>query len=265
MDYVTLGTLKVSRFILGSNPFAGFSHQNPATDLAMKRFFTVAQIKATLREAEALGVNTVLGRTDNFMMRVLFEYWNEGGKIQWIAQSCPEYADNEASILRAASNGAKACFIHGGVMDNLFAQKKLDQVEPALKLISEQGMLAGVAAHNPQAIAWAEANVKVDFYMCCYYNSANRDQKAEHVSGMAEWFRDEDRTAMTEVIGTLSHPVIHYKVLAAGRNDPAAAFAYAAKQMRAGDMACVGICQKDNADMLKTDVRLLLDALTAKR
>jgi len=49
---------------------------------------------------------------------------------------------------------------------------------------------------------------------------------------------------------------IHYKVLAAGRNDPEQAFAYCCARMRPQDLACIGIFTGDDARMLETDVRL---------
>jgi len=263
MDTVQFGNVTLSRFILGSNPFSGFSHQTPETDLAMKRYFSAARIKATLRQAESLGVNTVLGRTDHHVMRVLLEYWDEGGCAQWFAQTCPEVGSHEACVSRAADGGAKACLIHGGVMDHLLAQNRLDEIPPVVDLIHQRGMLAGIAAHNPAVLAWAEeTRLDVDYYMCSYYNSAHRDQRAEHVSGMKEWFLEEDRRIMTATIQELSKPAIHYKVLAAGRNDPAEAFAVVARSLRPGDAVCVGVYPKDKPDMLREDVALFEKSLS---
>ena len=263
MDYVYIRDLKVSRFILGSNPFSGFSHQSPMVDMQMKRFFTVAAIKQIIREAESLGVNTVLARADHHVTRLLLEYWDEGGTAQWFAQTCPELGTPEVSIHRAADCGAKACHIHGGVMDYLLAQNRLGEVPALIDLIRQKGMLAGIAGHNPKVFEWAEEHLDADYYMCCYYNSAHRDERAEHVSGMKEWFLDEDRAVMAALIQKLSRPVIHYKILAAGRNDPTEAFAYAAQHMRQHDSVCVGVYPKDVPIMLRQDVRLLEESLAA--
>ena len=265
MQTITLSHLTVSRFILGSNPFSGFSHQGADTDQAMRRFFTSGQIKATLRQSEALGVNTLIARTDHHVMRLLLEYWDEGGTLQWFAQTCPEVGDPPTCIGRAHSMGAKACHIHGGWMDFLYAQGRLAEVPPAIAMIRERGMLAGIAAHNPQVIAWADDHLDVDYYMCSYYNSAHRDQRAEHVAGMEEWFLEEDRQTMTALIQRLSRPAIHYKILAAGRNDPAEAFTVAANAMRPSDMVCVGVYPKDHPDMLRQDVELFERALDSAR
>jgi len=264
MLYAQFEHLKVSRFIIGSNPFSGFSHQSPETDWAMRHFFSTARIKETLREAEALGVNTVIGRSDYHMMRTLMEYRDEGGTIQWFAQTCPEVGSHEACIMRAAGYGAKAVHLHGGVMDYLFAQGRMDEVQPALNLIRQKGMLAGIAAHNYRVIEWAEENLALDYYLCCYYNPDRRDERAGHDPNAQEQFLEEDRQNMTGLIQHLSRPVVHYKILAAGRNDPKAAFAFAASKMRENDAVCVGIYQKDHADMLREDVRLLEESLLAR-
>jgi hypothetical protein len=257
MDYIALGNVSVSRFILGSNPFSGFSHQTPEVDLAMKRYFTAETIKRTLRAAEALGINTLVGRTDHHIMRVLLEYWDEGGAIQWFAQTCPEVGNHQTCVERAASSGAKACHIHGGVMDHLLAQGGLAEIPPVVEMIHEKGMLAGIAGHDPRVFEWAERNLDVDYYLCSYYNAAHRDKRAEHISGMKEWFLEEDRRIMTELIKTLSKPVIHYKVMAAGRNDPAQALAYVKRHLRAADAVCVGVFSQGKPDMLREDVELL--------
>lgn len=261
MHYVRIGGARVSRFILGSNPFSGFSHQSGEADQAMVHYYTAAKIKETIREAESLGVNTLIARTDLHVMRVLLEYKDEGGEVQWFAQTCPGVGSNELCIGRAAEGGATGCHIHGGVMDHLLAQQRLDELPPLIELIRERGMLAGIAGHNPAVFEWARDNLDVDYYMCCHYNSAHRDERAEHVSGMREWFIEEDRARMTGLIQTLKKPAIHYKVLAAGRNDPAEAFAFTASKMRENDAVCVGVFTKDAPGMLREDVELLDRAL----
>jgi hypothetical protein len=196
-------------------------------------------------------------------MRLLMEYRDEVGTLQWFAQTCPEVGSHKDCILRAASYGAKAIHLHGGVMDYQFAQKKMEDVQPALDLAREKGMLAGIAAHNHQVIEWAEKHLDLDYYLCCYYNPDHRDERAAHDPNAAERYLEEDRQAMTDLIPQLSRPVIHYKILAAGRNEPAAAFAFAASKMRTNDAVCVGVYPKDKPDMIAEDIRLLEENLLA--
>ena len=114
---IDIGKLSVSKLIIGGNPFSGFSHISPEMDLDMKRYYKVSKIKEELSKAESIGVNTFLGRADHHVIRTLLEYWDEGGKIQWIAQTCPGVGQVDLGVYNAATGGAKACYIHGGQME----------------------------------------------------------------------------------------------------------------------------------------------------
>jgi len=263
MQTIPFYHLNVSRLILGSNPFSGFSHQSPQVDWDMRHYFSTSTILKILFQAEALGINTMIARTDFHVMRMLLEYRDQGGTLQWFSQTCPEVGSHEVGILRASSYGAKACHLHGGVMDHAFAQGELDDVQPALDLIREKGMLAGIAAHNPRVLEWAEEHLELDYYLASYYNPTPRDAHAAHNPDEEEHYLEEDRQEMTNLIPRLSKPVVHYKIMAAGRNDPAAAFAFAASKMRATDAVCVGVYPKIKPDMLAEDVRLLEEALAS--
>jgi hypothetical protein len=244
--------------VIGGNPFSGFSHQNPEKDREMVRYFTVARIKETLHQAEAMGINTVLSRADRHLVRVMAEYWDEGGKIQWIAQTCPEFGGPLIGAQNAIRGGASAVYLHGGQMDFLYAQKRLEEAREAIHFIKAAGLPAGVAAHKPFVHQWANENLEeFDFHMCSYYNPTPRDQNAAHVHGMVEVFAPEDRDQMVAIIPDLDRPVIHYKIFAAGRTPPAEAFAFLGKHLRPQDAVCVGIFPKDNPDMLAEDLMLL--------
>jgi hypothetical protein len=258
---VRLGDLEVSRFIIGGNPFSGFAHQTPERAHEMKHYYTTARIKETLKEAERVGIDTFIGRADNHIIRVLMEYWDEGGTIQWVAQTCPGIGTMERGVANAVGGGAKGCFLHGGEMDYRVVNGKTDDVAGAVEKIRGAGMPAGTAGHNPKVFAWAEENLDLDFYMCSYYNAAHRDKNAELQSGQPEWFNDEDRDIMVNVIQGLSRPAIHYKVMAAGRNDSKEALEFVAQHLRPQDAVCVGVFMKDNPKMLEEDVQYLEQAL----
>jgi hypothetical protein len=263
MHTTTIGHVTVSRFILGSNPFSTFSHQGEDVDLAMRRYFTTARIKAVMRDAEGLGISGLIARGDHHVLRLLFEYREEGGTLQWFAQTCPELGSIARGVQYAIQGGAVACHIHGGVMDNLVANHRLDEVPEAIKMIRDAGMIAGMAGHTPAVFRWAEEHVDVDYYMCSYYNPIPRTENPEHQRGFHETYLEEDRAVMTATIAGLSKPVIHYKVLAAGRNAPRDAFAYVAQHLRPQDAVCVGVYPEHQPTMLADDVALFSEACAA--
>jgi hypothetical protein len=197
-----------------------------------------------------------IGRSDRHITRMLYEYHTEGGTLQWVAQTCPEMASISRSIDDALGEGAKACYIHGGVMDNLLARGELKEIPGLIQKIRDAGLPAGIAGHNPKVFEWAEDHLDVDFYMCSYYNSASRDQEAEMRTGRPEWFVDGDRDIMVKLIQKLKHPAIHYKILAAGRKSPREAFEFAARHLRPGDAVCIGIYPEHKPEMLVEDAAL---------
>jgi putative intracellular protease/amidase len=227
----------------------------------MRSYYTTARIKETLRQAERLGINTFIGRCDRHITRTLLEYRDEGGAIQWIAQTAPELASLNHSIREALFGGARAIYIHGGQMEYLLAHDKADDIKQTIARIHDAGLPAGVAGHTTDIFAWAEANLDVDFYMCAYYNPTSRVAGAEHVAGREEHFLPENRDDMVEMIQRLRKPAIHYKVFAAGRNDPKQAFAYVAQHLRPSDAVCFGVFTKENPNMLAQDIALFEQAL----
>jgi hypothetical protein len=261
MDKVKIGKAEVSRFIIGSNPFSGFSHQGREMDRKMMHYYTTANIKQVLRNAEELGINTIIARGDHHMLRVLMEYWDEGGKLQWFGQTCPELGPPEQTMSRVAGMGAPACHIHGGYADHLLENGRLEDLIPAVQHARKLGLIVGLAGHNTATLRWAEEHLDVDYYMCSYYNPIPRKDQAQHRSGTDEAYEEEDRRAMIELIQGLSRPAIHYKVMAAGRNAPAEALARVAEALRPGDAVCVGVYPAARPGMLKEDADLFQRSL----
>ncbi|MBW7995592.1 MAG: hypothetical protein FVQ81_03250 [Candidatus Glassbacteria bacterium] len=263
MDYVDISGKKVSRIILGTNPFSGFSHQGLDRDREMIRFYTARKVLDTMHEAQRLGINTVIARTDNFVIRMLMEFEQEGGSLQWFAQTCPEVGPQEMCIERAAAMNAPACHLHGGVADHLYLNGRLDEFKPLVAMIKERGMLAAIAAHQPEVFEWAAENLELDYFMCSYYNPIPRGRDPRHVSGQEEVYEQAHRERVTGLIQTLPAPAIHYKVMAAGRNDPAEALGYVAGKLRPDDPVCIGVYTADKQNMIAENIDLLDAAMSA--
>ena len=52
--------LKLTRLVLGANPFGGYSHQNEERDREMLAYHTIARIRETWQRAEAAGINAMV-------------------------------------------------------------------------------------------------------------------------------------------------------------------------------------------------------------
>ncbi len=89
------------------------------------------------------------------------EYKEGGGKIQWIAQTCPEIRTQELSIDMAVAGNPVGCYIHGGYTDYLFLNNKISSIIPLVEKIKSYGILSGIAGHIPEVFLWAEENIKL--------------------------------------------------------------------------------------------------------
>jgi len=260
---VTLGGVSVSRFMIGANPFGGYAHQTRERDEEMRNWYTMERVKECYRLAEDAGVTTHLGRADEFIMRALREHWNEGGGLTWVAQTCPGVGSIRHGVNNAIQGRAKCCFIHGGEMDYRVANGETAEISDAIQMIKDHGMAAGTAGHRTETVRWAADHLDLDFFMTSYYNPDDRTRQAHRNYELEEYYGPEHREAMCALIQELPAPAIHYKVLAAGRNDPHEAFAFVAVAYRPGDAVCVGIFTKEGRDMVVEDVELLERALRA--
>lgn len=253
---IRIGSMEVSRLAIGGNPFSGFSHQGDARDLSMRQYYTTARIKAALRKAEDAGINTFFGRIDNHVVRLLQEYWDEGGKIQWMAQTASEQADYIRNIKQAAAVGAKGIYVHGGVTDVWYYNKDLSHFQKALDEVRSHGLPGGFAGHRCELHDWINQNINTDFHMCCYYDPSPRTSRPDHVVMDQENWSPKDRDDMTRTIQTLKAPAIHYKVLAGGHNPVVPALEYAASKFRPQDVMLIGFHLGDDEDIIAKTVDL---------
>ncbi len=232
--------LEVSRVICGGNLISGFAHSRDLIYVSslLKQYFTDEKVFETLARCEDRGINTAILRLDQHTLRIINNYWkNEGGKMQWICQCKIQTMDIVSGIQPAIDNGAHACYIHGGVADQMVANGRMDVLAKAVEYIKDQGLPAGIAGHMvevPKAVL--EAGLDVDFFMKTLnaknYWSAGHEPRHDSV-----WSETPEETA--EVMAKAEKPWIAYKVLGAGAIHPREGFRYAYE--KGADFLCVGM------------------------
>lgn len=254
-----IGKLTVSRLVMGGNPISGFSHAGSKRDRAMIDYFTAANVKALLRRVEAAGVNTVQLRADRHVIRLLREYWNEGGKLQWFAQTAPE-TDWARNIDQIKASGASALYLHGGAIDQNFEKGDVDEVKRQFDCARETGLPVGVASHVPANIRRiVELGWKPDFFMICLYNIPGYRGKLS--VGEDEKFIDADRAKALVLFREIDVPCVAYKVLAAGRFDPRRSFEELGRFLKPIDLVNVGMYPPDNPRIVEENVALASEFL----
>ncbi|HUW55969.1 MAG TPA: hypothetical protein VMZ92_04990 [Planctomycetota bacterium] len=252
-----LGDLMVTRLVVGGNPVSGFSHG--ARDKEMRDYFTTENTKKLLARCEAAGINTCFFRADKHVMRLLTEYWNDGGTIQWVAQSAPEI-EVVRNVDAVAAYGAKAIYIHGGLVDSCFESGDFDPAKRQLDRIHEHGIAAGCASHNPRNILkLLEMGWDIDFFMVCLYHLEGYRGKLS--VSQDEKFNDADRAKALAIFKQIEQPCFAYKILAAGRKDPREAFTEVCSKIKPIDGINVGIYPPDSPTIVEDNVRLAEELL----
>jgi hypothetical protein len=272
MPLADFGKHRVSRLIAGGNPVSGNSHVSRALDNEMADYFTAANIKKLLRDCERAGINTWQSRGDRFIMRMLREYRNEGGTIQWIAQTASELADIPRNIRECAAAGAIGVYHHGSATDAMWRGGRIDDVLPRLKAMRDAGVRAGVGTHIPEVIDYIESKGwDVDFYMTCLYNLSRSKEEIARLGGGAEGelFWEPDREQMLARVRKTSKQCLIFKVYAATRrsrsiDDMRAALKQVFDSAKPQDAVVIGMFPKDK-DQAGENCRLVCEAIAARQ
>ena len=223
-----IGKLNISRLIIGGNLISGFAHSRDLIYVSslLKHYFTDDKIIETLHICENSGINTAILRTDKDTIRVLNRYRNqEGGKIQWIAQTYPRELDLKSNIQMAIDNGAVGAFMQGGIGDKFWENGRVELLGKVVDFIKENGLIAGVGSHLldvPMAIE--EQGIKADFY----FKTLNEVD-----------YNCKDPEQVVEFMAKIEKPWIAYKVLGAGVTHPKEGFKRAFKS--GADFMAVGM------------------------
>jgi hypothetical protein len=251
---VFLGPYPITRLIIGGNPFSGNSHISAALDEEMEAYFSSANIKRTLFRSEECGINTMQVRGDRHLFRLIREYRDEGGRLQWIAQTASEIQPYEGNIRQIVKYDPIAIYHHGTYTDSLFKEGRYNELRQRLQVIRDSGKLVGLGTHLPEVIAYAEEHQwDIDFYMACVHNLSKAERVSSAMTGISnrdEPFDDEDRAVMYRMIRQTSKPCLAFKILGAGRkcDSPAtikAAFAEAFANIKPSDAIVVGMFPRD--------------------
>jgi hypothetical protein len=239
---IRLGTLEVSRLILGSNPFWGYSHKSAQLDEEMRRHYTDERIMQILDEAAECGLTALASPPDERWVNIWARYLEKRGRLKtWISQCHGNPEQMPEEIDRSIKAGAKAVFIQGLRVEEQFGLGNFDVIRSWIERIKEAGLPAGAAAHWPEVHPELERRkFPTDFYYQCFYN----------VSKSNDYSAAEREIAMATIRG-LEKPVIAYKILAAGRLPASEGFEYALSHIARKDGVCVGIYAQKAIDQIR--------------
>jgi hypothetical protein len=216
---VRFGDVEISRLVMGSNQFYGFSHFNRLLDKLMVDWNTPERICQTLLQCQQNGINAYQYSHHESTLSDLELFRSKGGKMHLIAVDTNNGPVDEA----VRRSGAGALYHHGEITDRLFRAGQMDQVQEYTKKLRQAGVRVGVGTHKPEVVEYAEERGwDVDFYLLCAYNRTRTPEEIHKMLGVVpvpagELYLETDPPRAYEVARKTSKTCFLFKILAAGR------------------------------------------------
>ncbi len=268
-----IGQAKISRLMIGSNPFGGGAHSRDLIYVGdlMKHYFTHEKIMDTLQLCEEKGINTSIGG------KGVKKYNKErGGKLQMIGQLGPSVNNPTGAAKSAVDNGYVGAYIWGKRAEDLVKSNRLDVIEKFVSFLQKNGAIAGVGGHDWRVVAACEkAGIDVDFYFKTIHpdNYRSAYPKEKRKPFLVDNFSSDDHDCMweqfpeetIELMEKVKKPWIGYKVLAAGAFHPREGFKYAFEN--GADLICAGMMDYQVAEnvIIAKDILAKLEKTGRKR
>ena len=238
--------LSVSRLLIGTNWFLGFSHTSRARDEFIRNRQTRQELAAILEVFFAAGVDTLYGaRPESPRLEAAIKDAEDRTGVKCIKMGTPHFdlsgtvkaRDHNARVIdKFARIGCAVCLPHQGTTDALVdrVHHRIAGMDAYASMIRERGMIPGLSTHMPETIVYADkTKLDVGTYIQIY-NAAGFLMQVE-----ADWVH--------RIIQNAKHPVITIKPLAAGRLLPFVGLAFNWATIRDQDMVCIGCLTPDEA------------------
>ena len=240
----TVGNVSLSRMIVGTNWFLGYSHYSKAKDNFIKDTQTRDKIVDILEVFLDAGIDTVMGPMLPLLAEAVSEAQNRSGQdiklilTPWfdiLPGGDPENRP-EAVISRCKEAGATICMPHQMVTDALMDRmyRKIRDIDLYTNLIRQYEMIPGLSTHMPETVVYADnTDIDIETYIQIY-NATGFLMQVE-----TDW--------VMKIIKNARKPVMTIKPLAAGRLLPISGLAFVWNTIREQDMVTVGTTTPDEA------------------
>ena len=253
-----VGGVSVSRMLVGTNWFLGYSHTSAAKDKFIREYQTRKNIADILTVFYERGVDTMMGMPTPILQEAMQDAEQRTGRkgILILTPGFNPLPDAKAEEGPAAAFdackklGATFCLPHTGVTDRLIdsLDGTIRNIGTYTKMIRERGMIPGLSTHRPEAIPFTDNNgYDIETYIQIY-NALGFLMQIE-----VDW--------VMRLIRNAKKPVMTIKPMAAGRLLPPVGLAYSWATIRDCDMVTVGTTTPDEA---RECVDLSLDFLSRR-
>ena len=239
----------ISRLIIGSNSFHGFSHFSRARSEWLRRHFTPERQYEVISACARQGLNATVSMQRPDYAEVLRAVEADTGvHIHWFAT--PGGRDTEElkdGIRQAAELGAEFCLPHTMWTDSRILPSKgiIEEAEEVIDFIKEQGMKAGWSTHRPECVTVSDrAGYDCEVYIQIY----NSDGFLCQVE--TDWVQS--------VINHTPKPCLCIKPLGAGRIMPPTGLSFVYNTIKPIDIVAIGLLSVEEAEEDIAIVRQIL-------
>lgn len=257
----TVGDLSVSRMVIGTNWFLGYSHCTRAKDAYIQEHVAdrkrIADIIETFARA---GVDTIIGLISVPVLAEAIREAEDRTGREIIVISTPHFTvtkrtpfdgfdrDEVERVLDSeAKLGTSICLPHSCVVDQMVdrATREIRQMAPLVKAIRDRGMSPGLSTHMPESIIYAdETDLDVDTYISIF-NAMGFLMSIE-----VDW--------VASIIHNARKPVLTIKPMAAGQIRPLQGLTFSWNAIRDQDMVAVGAMSPAEAqELVDLSLRIL--------
>ena len=240
----TVGGVSVSRMIVGTNWFLGYSHATNAKDTLIKEYVRdnrkrMADIIEVFFKA---GVDTVMGLIDVPPLADAIKDAEDRTGVNGIIVTTPglpytaetaaggfDLGAVEQIVEKHAGFGSAFFLPHTSVTDVMVDRctRQVRHMAPVCKLVRQYKMIPGLSTHLPESIIFAdETGLDVETYISIY-NSMGFLMQLE-----VDW--------TAQIIAKARKPVMTIKPMAAGQLRPFQALNFVWSTLRPQDMVTVG-------------------------
>ncbi|HAU36568.1 MAG TPA: hypothetical protein DCX07_02485 [Phycisphaerales bacterium] len=238
--------LSVSRMIIGTNWFLGYSHCTKARDRLITARMDRKAMADVLEVFFRAGVDTVYGaRPESHQLEDAIRDAEDRTGRKAVKMGTPHFdlsgkpeakSANERTIEGFAKIGCSVCLPHQCTTDALVDRvgRRIRDMDVYAAAIRRFGMIPGLSTHMPEVPVYAdESGLDVGTYIQIY----NADGFLMQIE--VDWVH--------RMIWKAAKPVITIKPMAAGRMHPLVGMAFNWATIRPQDMVCVGTFTPDEA------------------
>jgi hypothetical protein len=257
----TVGGESLSRMIIGTNWFLGWSHCTAAKDAFIKEHFAdyrkVADIIEVFLRA---GVDTIMGLVNGPILPSAIEEAQQRTGVKAILVQTPQFPTNERTPFDGFDLGeverilddvcqcdTAICMPHTCTTDVMVDKctREVRQMGLICERIRKRGMIPGLSTHVPETIIYAdETGLDVETYIAIY-NAMGFLMPLE-----VDW--------ANRIIHNAKKPVMTIKPFAAGQIRPLQGLTFSWNSLRDQDMVTVGtMTPREAAEVIELSLDIL--------